>query len=117
MSEKQWDGQERRADHREFQQDVSDRLRALERQVIILTSAVESQEKIIAEYVKTTNTLLNKHDNTIYGDGTLKGIGYGERLNNLERVEKGRQTHFLVLTGAVIAGFVKMIFDFLTKQH
>ena len=125
-----WDGHERRKNQLRCQTEILDKIEDLqekfsiiEKQVLILMRHVESEKGNLVVLTDKMEDLLEKHNNTLYGDGSKEHVGNCERLNILEDDFEGRKkeedkknTHLFGLWVGVGLMAIKTIWDFITGK-
>lgn len=89
---------------------------AIEKQLGILIAHIESEKGNMVYVINRLTNITEKHEKTLFGDGTKYHLGNCERLNTLETIEENRAKHLMVLWSAVIVSVVKTCWDFFTGK-
>lgn len=103
--------------------DLEDRFRAVEKQVIILVSALESEKGSVSRIMYDISEMIKAHQETIHGDGTRNNIGNCSRITFIENDLKERKededkksTQFIGMLIAIGLIVIKSVLDLFTGK-
>lgn len=85
---------------------MEERLRAVEKQLAVLTERVE-------QYTETTNKLLEQHDVTLYGSNGTNGLRL--KVDRLEQADKDKKRwigYIVAVVGTILAKLVADVVGF-----
>lgn len=96
--------------------DLEDRFRSVEKQLLLLISAVDSEKGNTTRIMDDMSEMLRNHQKTLYGDGDKNNPGNCERINNLETIEKDRKFYLGSMFVAICGLIVNLFFEWITGK-
>lgn len=79
-------------ERRKGMDEISNKISLMEIDVKILLNTVEANNKSMREALERLNVLVEKHNKTLYGNGT---VGLTTKIGAVEDIEKSMNDHFV----------------------